>query len=152
LVVPLVSVEAVDRCLPDARLLARHGSSASREAMAYVWAPEDDGRVVARFFYLKHGVLVEDPGTGSACANLGGWKIVTHAKLPIELAVRQGEHTGRKCKLGLRVDDDMRIFVTGRVVEIGSGEISVVRSSVAATADWSPGSGLRRGARASREA
>jgi predicted PhzF superfamily epimerase YddE/YHI9 len=51
--------------------------SASREGMAYVWAPEGEGRVAARFFFLKHDALVEDPGTGSACANLGGWHIVT---------------------------------------------------------------------------
>jgi predicted PhzF superfamily epimerase YddE/YHI9 len=86
---------------------------------------EGEGQVAARFFFLKHGALVEDPGTGSACANLGGWHVVTGAKLPIELAVQQGEHTGRKCRLGLRVDGESRIFVTGRVVEIGSGEIVV---------------------------
>jgi trans-2,3-dihydro-3-hydroxyanthranilate isomerase len=125
LVVPLASASAVDRCRPDARLLATHGSNAKRDGLAYVWATEGDGRVSARFFFLKHGSLVEDPGTGSACANLGGWHVATKAPLPVELAVRQGEHTGRRCKLGLRVDADARIFVTGEVVQIGTGEIAL---------------------------
>jgi predicted PhzF superfamily epimerase YddE/YHI9 len=47
-------------------------------------------------FLLKHGAVVEDPGTGSACANLGGW---------------------------LRVDAAQRTLVSGRVVEIGRGEL-----------------------------
>ena len=94
-----------------------------REGLAYVWAHEKGGCVVARFFFLKHGSLVEDPGTGSACANLGGWHVATKAPLPVSIAVRQGEHTGRPCRLGLRVDADARIFVTGDVIEVGSGEI-----------------------------
>ena len=123
LVIPLASPDAVHRCRPDPRLIAKHGSNAMREGLAYVWAPEGGGRVLARFFFLKHGSLVEDPGTGSACANLGGWHVATKAKLPIELAVRQGEHTGRPCRLGLRVDANEKIFVTGKVIAIGSGDI-----------------------------
>jgi PhzF family phenazine biosynthesis protein len=123
LVIPLASPEAVARCRPDVRLLARHGSNGVREGLAYVWAREGEGAVVARFFFSKHGVLVEDPGTGSACANLGGWLVTTGAPLPARLAIRQGEHTGRRCRLGLEVDAAKRIFVTGKVVEIGTGEI-----------------------------
>src|SRR5271155_1051496 len=74
--------------------------------------------IVARFFFLKHGSVVEDPGTGSACANLGGWLIATGSPLPAALSIRQGEHTGRRCQLGLRVDEDEGIFVTGKVIEI----------------------------------
>jgi trans-2,3-dihydro-3-hydroxyanthranilate isomerase len=66
---------------------------------------------------------VEDPGTGSACANLGGWHIATKAPLPIDLVIRQGEKTGRRCRLRLRVDAAQRILVSGRVVEIGRGEL-----------------------------
>ena len=66
---------------------------------------------------------MEDPGTGSACANLGGWHIATKASLPIDLVIRQGERTGRRCRLRLRVDATQHIFVSGRVVEIGRGEL-----------------------------
>jgi PhzF family phenazine biosynthesis protein len=123
LVIPLRSPEFVDRCRPDPRLLARHASNARRDGLAYVWALDGSGEVVARFFFLKNGLLVEDPGTGSACANLGGWFLALGRPLPVALTVRQGEHTGRRCRLELCVDPEKRIFVTGRVIEIGTGEI-----------------------------
>ncbi len=124
-VVPLRSLEAVARCRPDAGLLAKHASNARRDALAYVWAHEDEAAITARFFFLKGGSAVEDPGTGSACANLGGWLVATGARLPVALTVRQGEHTGRSCQLGLRVDEQKRIHVTGNVVAIGTGEVTL---------------------------
>jgi PhzF family phenazine biosynthesis protein len=123
LIVPLASPDAVARCQPNAQLLARTGSNATRQGLAYVWAPEGDRRVTARFFFLKHGAVIEDPGTGSACANLGGWHLATGAQLPVDLMVRQGEKTGRRCRLRLRVDLAQRILVSGRVVEVGRGEL-----------------------------
>jgi PhzF family phenazine biosynthesis protein len=123
IVVPLASTDAVERCQPDPQLLARHGSNGARQGLAYVWAHDTEGQVVARFFFLKHGAVVEDPATGSACANLGGWHIATKASLPIDLVIRQGERTGRRCRLRLRVDATQHIFVSGRVVEIGRGEL-----------------------------
>ena len=80
LVIPLASPDAVRRAAPRPDLMQIHGSNGTR-AMAYVFAPEpaeagdsdDLQRAVARFFFPKHGAIVEDPGTGSACANLGGW-------------------------------------------------------------------------------
>jgi PhzF family phenazine biosynthesis protein len=123
LIVPLLSVDSVLRCAPDPVLLARHGSNASREGLAYVWAYETASTVVARFFFLKRGSLVEDPGTGSACANLGGWLITRGKPLPCKLSVRQGEQTGRPCRIALHVDATERIFVTGKVIELGRGTI-----------------------------
>jgi len=131
LVVRLRDPEAVLRCRPDPMLLARHGSNGKRIGLVYVWAHEDvppdehGERVVARFFFLKHGAVVEDPGTGSACANLGGWLVLTKHELPISLSIAQGVLTGRKCKLFLRVDADGQIFVSGNVVQIGRGEIDL---------------------------
>jgi predicted PhzF superfamily epimerase YddE/YHI9 len=37
----------------------------------------------------------------------------------------QGEAVGRRCRLGLEVDVDGRIFVSGRVVEVGRGAINL---------------------------
>jgi trans-2,3-dihydro-3-hydroxyanthranilate isomerase len=125
LVVPLRSPEAVARCHPDPGLLARVAANGRRAGLAYVWAREGEAAVVARFFFLKYGSVIEDPGTGSACANLGGWLVATGSPLPAALTVRQGEQTGRRCRLGLRVDADGRIFVTGKVIEIGAGEVLV---------------------------
>ena len=131
LLVRLGSPDAVKRCVPDAELLARHGSNALRAGLVYAWAhddvpPDDDGeRIVSRFFFLKNGAVVEDPGTGSACANLGGFFVSGGFELPIAASIDQGEQTGRRCKLGLRVDAERNIFVTGDVIEVGSGEFTL---------------------------
>ncbi len=125
LVIPLRSTEAVARCQPDGALVAKYAWNARRDGLAYVWAREGEAAVVARFFFLKGTSLVEDPGTGSACANLGGWLVTSGAPLPVALTIRQGEHTGRACQLGLRVDVDKTIHVTGNVVAIATGEVTL---------------------------
>jgi len=93
--------------------------------MAYVWAEVAPNGALARFFFPKHGAIVEDPGTGSACANLGGWLVATGASLPQQWTVAQGEAVGRRCKLGLAVDSGGRIFVSGHVIELGRGTVSL---------------------------
>jgi trans-2,3-dihydro-3-hydroxyanthranilate isomerase len=131
LIVRLTTPEAIGRCRPDASLMARHASNREGAGLVYVWAHEDvppteaGEHIVARFFFLKHGAVIEDPGTGSACANLGGWFVARSYELPMAAAIDQGEPTGRPCKLGLRVDAAKQIFVTGKVIEIGRGEITV---------------------------
>ena len=123
LVIPLASFDAVRRAAPTADALAKHASSGNR-AMAYVFAREGD-HVLCRFFFRKHTSVVEDPGTGSACANLGGWLLVTGVTLPKKLTVDQGEAVGRPCRLGLEVTTDRRIRVSGRVVEIARGTLTI---------------------------
>ena len=123
LVIPLGTEDAVRRASPRADLMVRHGSNGTR-AMAYVFFREG-AHVLARFFFPKHGSVIEDPGTGSACANLGGWLLATGAVLPQKLVVRQGEAVGRPCRLGLEVTSDRRIRVAGRVIEIGRGTITL---------------------------
>ena len=126
LVLPLRSVADVEACLPDAALLARHGFSEKRGAsMAYAWARRDADSVVARFFFISGGGVVEDPATGSACANLGGYLVATGAPLPVELTVLQGASIKRPSRLGLRVDESRAIFVSGDVVEIARGRLSL---------------------------
>ena len=124
LVIPLASAAAVARAAPRADLLQRHGSNETR-AMAYVFAPSGPGAMDARFFFPKHGSVIEDPGTGSACANLGGWLLATGAALPQRLSIAQGDAVGRPCRLGLEVTADRRIRVSGRVVELGRGTVTL---------------------------
>jgi trans-2,3-dihydro-3-hydroxyanthranilate isomerase len=132
LIIPLASVDAVVRAAPRADLMLAQGGN-GRRAMAYVFArgsraAEGAGEaapVAARFFFPKYGAVVEDPGTGSACANLGGWLIATGAKLPQRLAIAQGDEVDRPCRLGLDVASDRRIRVSGRVIELGRGRISL---------------------------
>lgn len=124
-VIPLATPAAVERCRPAASDLARCSVGQKRRGLAYVWARVDDRRIRVRFFLDRLGSVVEDPGTGSACANLGGWFLAQNPVLPLSFDVLQGDHLGRSCRLGLTVDDQRRIFVSGRVIEIGRGEIDL---------------------------
>ncbi len=125
LVVPLESREDVLAARPDAELLARQAiPAAGRQSLVYVWARTSPDEVVARFFFLSGGI-VEDPATGSACANLGGWMIATGAALPLRLRVRQGDCVGRTSRLLLVVDEEKRVFVSGQVIDVGRGTVSL---------------------------
>jgi trans-2,3-dihydro-3-hydroxyanthranilate isomerase len=125
LVIPLASAEHVRAARPVMSLLERWGySTATKRAWAYVWAADGDEWPV-RFFFTLNGACVEDPATGSACANLGGWWIATGRALPICATLRQGEAVGRPSRLGLRVDADCGIHVMGAVLEFGRGSIDV---------------------------
>ena len=123
LIVPLASFAAVRRAMPRADAMLAHGSNGQR-AMAYIFAREG-ARVLARFFFPRHGSVIEDPGTGSACANLGGWLLAAGAALPQKLTIEQGEAVGRPCRLGLEVTADKRILVSGRVIEIARGTVTL---------------------------
>jgi trans-2,3-dihydro-3-hydroxyanthranilate isomerase len=125
LIMPLASPDAVERCRPNAELLARYAVGNKRKGLVYVWARVDEATVRARFFFTKYASVIEDPGTGSACANLGGWFLAQAAPLPLAVKVLQGDQVGRPCRLGLRVDANRQIFVSGRVVALGHGEIAL---------------------------
>ena len=131
LVIPLASADAVRRATPKPELLLTHGRTGPR-SMAYVFAPDDEAQtqagrraMVVRYFFAKHGAIVEDPGTGSACANLGGWLLMSGAPLPQHLSIAQGDAVGRPCRLGLEVGTDRRIRVSGRVIELGRGTVTL---------------------------
>ncbi len=126
LVIPLATVADVRAAKPNPELLFRHGYSAKAgEGMAYVWARESDTQVVARFFFLSNGSLLEDPATGSACANLGGYLLATKRTLPLEWSVDQGEAVRRPSRLHLKIASDQSIWVSGLVIELGTGELSL---------------------------
>lgn len=124
LVIPLTSAEAMRRCLPDAALMRRYCKNGPR-ILAYVWADSGPQEAQVRFFFNKHGSVVEDPGTGSACANLGGYLLAAGRKGPLAWTLRQGDQVGRPCVLQLTLGADGTIQVGGQVVEIGRGQISL---------------------------
>lgn len=129
LVVPLTSLAAINRCRPDGRLMEQHCSNGQR-AMVYVWARDgatsaDVQQASVRFFFLKDGAPVEDPGTGSACANLGGYLLSQSETLPLTWQLSQGTHINKPCVLKLHVDTDQNIHVGGRVIALGHGSISL---------------------------
>ena len=124
LIIALATADAVRRAAPKADLLARIASDAGR-SMAYVFAPNGEGKLLSRFFFLKHGGIVEDRGTGSATANLGGWFLRKNAALPLAYSIEQGKAVNRACRIGLKVDVDKQILVSGRVIEIGRGIVTL---------------------------
>ena len=123
LVIPLASFAAVRRAAPRSDAMLAHASNGQR-SLSYLFAREGDS-LLTRFFFDKHGSVIEDPGTGSACANLGGWLLATGAALPQKLTIDQGEAVGRPCRLCLEVTADRRILVSGRVIEIARGTLSL---------------------------
>lgn len=128
LLVPLKTPDAVRRAQPDSSRLDRWPQSSLGRKTAYVFAfdPAQPGKVLSRYFFTKQGGGVsEDPGTGSACANLGGWLIATGHALPARFEVDQGEFVDRPCRLDLSVTADGAIRVGGRVIELGRGTVTV---------------------------
>lgn len=123
LIVQLRDGEAVDACRPSHdRLVARampvHGSP-----QVYVWAETERQTAQARFFFTQDGVVLEDPATGSACANLGGW-LAAGGQHDVRLEVAQGAAVGRPSRLSLTVTADGDVLVGGRVREVGSGTLN----------------------------
>jgi PhzF family phenazine biosynthesis protein len=124
LVIPLASVDAVRRCRPDAALIEAHCHNGER-AMTYVWALDEANHAEVRFFFPKNGAPCEDPGTGSACANLGGYLLARGETLPLHWTLNQGAQINKACTLTLDIDAAGQIYVGGRVVELGRGEINL---------------------------
>jgi trans-2,3-dihydro-3-hydroxyanthranilate isomerase len=124
LVIPLASADDVRAARPVPELLAKHGHRDDRESMAYVVTREGD-HLLVRFFFSQSGAIVEDPATGSACANLGGYFLATGRGLPFTETVHQGAQCQRPSHLGLHIDASRAIYVTGAVIELGSGTFEI---------------------------
>jgi PhzF family phenazine biosynthesis protein len=124
LIIPLTSTEAVIRARPQPDRLAEL-RSAEGASMAYVFASLQQGRLLARFFFPQGPAVLEDPATGSATANLGGWCLALGHELPRRFEIEQGEQTGRPSLLYLEIDEARRIRVRGDVVELGCGTIDI---------------------------
>jgi len=125
LVVPLTSADAVRRATPRADAFSRL-KSVDGFSMAYVFHDAGDatGKVESRFFFPKGPAILEDPATGSACANLGGWFTVVRPRTDIRREVSQGEMVGRPSTLYLDVTHGA-IHVGGNVIELGRGAVTL---------------------------
>ena len=124
LIVPLRSPDAVRRAAPTGSSMAAL-SSEDGIGMAYVFAPNGPGKTLARFFFPNGPAMLEDPATGSATANFGGWCLAMNRPLPLELEISQGEFAGRPSTLYLEVTADRRIRVGGDVIEVGAGSMTL---------------------------
>ena len=112
------------RAAPQAQALT-HLESEDGTTMVYVFALAAEGRTLARFFFARGSSVLEDPATGSAAANLGGWLLAMKQSLPRRLEISQGEYVERRSSLTLEVDSERRIFVGGAVIELGRGAVSL---------------------------
>ncbi|MBB5017194.1 PhzF family phenazine biosynthesis protein [Chitinivorax tropicus] len=121
-IVPLTSKQAVFAAKPNYALMQNHTRNQVGWTNALLWHRDGD-IVTARFFFDVQGMAREDPGTGSACANLGGWLLANGVKGPLRLTVEQGHMIHRINHLYLTLDDHDQIHVGGRVVYIGDGTI-----------------------------
>jgi trans-2,3-dihydro-3-hydroxyanthranilate isomerase len=124
LVIPLTSEAAVKKVRPRPELFERL-KSVDGAGQAYVFASTGGKKILSRFFFPDNGAILEDPATGSACANLGGWFISMGRRPPLEFEVSQGEFIGRPSTLHLEVNSDNEVFVGGEVIEIGSGILNL---------------------------
>lgn len=124
LVLPVGSAGALRRASPDVALMDRHARSTLGESQVYLWAATGGESIEARMFFGHGSGVAEDPATGSACANLGGWFHLAGDR-GIHRVVRQGDAVHRPSELHLDVDADGTIRVGGSVLELGRGTITL---------------------------
>lgn len=120
LLIQAASREAVLAAQPVPALFARDACLRPGRSVAYLWH-EADNLATVRLFFVQGGAVLEDPGTGSACANLGGW-CTLHQRYPLQWRVEQGAVLQRPNVLHLTVDEQRRIYVGGRVIPVARGE------------------------------
>jgi len=131
LVVPLNSQAAVRRVSPQPNAFASIQSE-DGIGMAYVFAERDAAptargtvQTLARFFFPSGGAMLEDPATGSATANFGGWCLAMCRPLPLRVHISQGEFVSRPSSLYLDINTQRQIRVGGDVIEIGRGAVTL---------------------------
>jgi PhzF family phenazine biosynthesis protein len=124
LIIPLTSEAAVRRARPLPEMFEKL-LSVDGAGQAYVFASTGGKKIVSRFFFPDGAAILEDPATGSACANLGGWFLAMGRRPPLTFEVAQGELVGRPSLLKLGVNTDNEVFVGGDVIELGSGIVKL---------------------------
>ena len=122
LIVPLSTAQAVNLAQPDLQALLDPEVDAAHLNI-YLWH-EDKGEVTSRYFFNLNQSVIEDPGTGSACCNLGAW---AHALgfAPVSWHITQAAAIDRPNHLYLDVTAAGEISVGGRVMTFASGSLNV---------------------------
>lgn len=121
LIVPLASRDAVNRAAPNLHQLLDPAVDAAH-LNVYLWcASEDDSsEITSRYFFNHNQAAIEDPGTGSACCNLGAWAHHHHLA-PLDWHITQAASIERPNHLYLIVNEAGDISVGGRVTLFSTG-------------------------------
>lgn len=120
LLLQVLNKESLFNANIDKDLLAEICQKDHGREMICLWTMEND-IIYVRFFFIQNGAVLQDSGTGSACANLGAYFILQN-QYPITKTIYQGDDMGRPNRLTLKVDSEQNIFVGGQVIEVGQGE------------------------------
>jgi trans-2,3-dihydro-3-hydroxyanthranilate isomerase len=106
----------------SANLRAFYDYNPSVNVMTLLYVLKPANKIVSRFFFREDSQVIEDPGTGSACANLGNLfkSIGKFGYYELE----QGHLLKRICKIGISVTEQ-DVYISGRVTMIGEGSISI---------------------------
>ena len=135
LLIALKSTDAVRRVKPVSEFATAWPANGRGRRNVLVWAFDQPGAppqqglrqsITARYFFAGTQGVIEDPGTGSASANLGAWLAMQQHALPLAFDVSQGDAIDRPCRLTLDVTINGEILVGGRVIEIGRGCIELL--------------------------
>ena len=118
LLMQVMSLDALQSATVDAEGLRTLCRDCPRDVL-YLWYEAGD-TVYSRLFFTSGQTVLEDSGTGSACANLGAY--YAHCgRAPLTRTIFQGDGMGRPNRLSLAVDDQ-GIEVGGNVIEVGRGK------------------------------
>lgn len=124
LLVPIRDLTALRAAHPDFEGLSSVGTNRAGRANVSLFFI-DGQHVTSRYFWLHGREVREDPGTGSAAANLGAWLVERGARGPQAWTIEQGHQTGRLNQLRLRLDAEQHVHVGGRVIPLMRGTISL---------------------------
>ncbi len=125
LIAQLQSVDAVRSARPDAAAITDAALADDGRVHVLLWSYTSDETIEARFFFDAGVAMLEDPATGSGCANLGGRLLRDDIPHERTITIAQGAQTGRPSELVLTIGERSAIFVAGRVATIGRGTIDV---------------------------
>ena len=126
LLLEVSQTEVLSHIKPDAAQLSAWFAKQGKRAAVYLWH-EKNRYVRVRFFSAVGNVLTEDIGTGSACANLGGW-CLAHGLNDVNWLIQQGDYLRRPNRLHLQTSAEGLIYVGGETIVVGHGSLSVPHS------------------------
>jgi PhzF family phenazine biosynthesis protein len=121
-IVPITNLDALNRARPNLKALINPAVEAAH-LNAYLWFKDGD-QIHSRYFLELDNSVIEDPGTGSACANLGAWAHMQNLA-PLNWHITQAEFINRPNHLYLNVNDKGRIQVGGQVMPFSQGVFNV---------------------------